>query len=90
MSYRSIHTFGSRGGTSGPPTPPRQTTYVEQFTSPDTTWTITHPLGTDTPLVALYDLNGYALGDADVYVPDNRTVIVSFAVPVAGRVVIQA
>lgn len=92
MSYRSIHSLpgpagppGAGGGGGG-----GTTTHVQTFAVPDTTWTVTHSLGTDTPMVALYDLNGSALGDADVYAPDTSTVVITFAVPVAGRAVIQA
>jgi hypothetical protein len=63
---------------------------VQHFAVPDTTWTVTHPLGTTTPLVQIYDQDGYAIGDADVYVPDNQTVIVSFDLPLAGRIALQA
>ncbi len=91
MSVRNVHTFPSAGGGGGGTAPPaRQTTFVQSFAVPDTTWTVTHPLGTTTPLVQIYDQDGYAIGDADVYVPDNQTVIVSFALPLAGRIAIQA
>lgn len=91
MNGRAVHSLPPRGGEGGSVTPPaRQTTYVQRFAVPDTTWTVTHPLGTDAPMVALYDLDGYSIGDADVYVPDNQTVIVNFAVPFGGRVVLQA
>lgn len=90
MSYRAVHSFPARGGSSGPaPVAPRPT-YVQQFTVPDTNWTVTHSLGTDTPMVALYDLSGRGIGDADVYAPDTSTVVITFAVPVAGKAVIQA
>lgn len=91
MSSRFIHSLPARGGGGGgPSTPARQTTYVQTFAVPDTTWTVTHPLGSATPMVALYDMSGHAIDDADVFAPDNSTVIVSFALPFAGKVVLQA
>lgn len=88
MNGRSIHILPARGGVSGPPTPAAITTFVQHFAVPDTTWTVSHPLGTDTPTVFLYSEDGRWLGDADVYVPDNSTVIVTWAVPVSGKAVI--
>lgn len=90
MNGRAVHSLPARGGGGGGSGPSRQTTYVQQFAVPDTTWTVTHPLGTSSPVVVVYDPDGYQIGDADVYVPDNQTVIVSFAVPFAGRVALQA
>lgn len=91
MTGRYVHSLPARGGGDGSTPPPApQRTYVQSFAVPDTTWTVTHPLGTTTPLVQIYDLNGYAIGDADVFVPDNQTVIVSFDLPLAGRIALQA
>lgn len=89
MSYRAVHSLpgpagppGAGGGAGG------STTYVQTFAVPDTTWTVTHPLDTITPSVEIFGMDGTVISesDADVRVPDNQTVIVSFAVPVAGRV----
>jgi hypothetical protein len=81
---RAVHTFPARV-VAGTPPPAAPTSYVQTFAVPDTTWTVTHPLGTTTPEVVCYSADGHWLGDADVYVPDANTVIVSWAVPVAGR-----
>lgn len=91
MNGRSIHSLPPSGGQGGGgSTPARQTTYVQTFAVPDTTWTVSHPLGSDTPMVALYTLDGHTIDDADVFAPDTSTVIISFAVPFAGKVVLQA
>lgn len=90
MNGRAIHSLPPSGGQSGPVTPARQTTYVQTFAVPDTTWTVTHPLGSATPMVALYTLDGHTIDDADVYAPDTSTVIISYAIPFAGTVVLQA
>lgn len=90
MSYRSIHSLPGpagppgAGGGGGGGTPP----YVQTFAVPDTTWTVTHPLATITPTVEIFGMDGTVISesDANVRVADNQTVIVSFDVPVAGRV----
>ncbi len=81
---RAIHSF-STGAGGGGSTPSAPTSYVQTFAVPDTTWTVTHPLGTDTPDVTCYSADGRWLGDADVFVPDNSTVVITWAVPVSGR-----
>jgi hypothetical protein len=85
-----IHSLPFRGsGGGGGSTPPPVTRYVQDFAVPDTTWTVHHSLGTTTPTVELYGEDGHSLGDPDdVYVPDSSTVIVTWAVPVAGKAVI--
>jgi hypothetical protein len=85
VTYRAVHSFpaGSGGGGSSPA--PTNSSYVQTFTVPDTTWTVTHPLATDTPDVTCYAADGTWLGDAGVYVPNNYTVVITWALPVAGR-----
>lgn len=91
MSVRNVHTFPGGSGSGGGPYPPApQKTYTQTVSTPATTWTITHPLGTRTPMVALWTLDGHTIDDADVFTPDNATVVISFAVPFAGTVVLQA
>lgn len=85
MSYRSIHSLPAAGGSSGGGGPSSLTSYVQTFAVPDTTWTVTHPLATTTPDVTCYSAAGQWLGDADVFVPNNYTVVITWAVPVAGR-----
>lgn len=85
MTYRSVHSFPSVGGGGGTPLPQPPTSFVQTFAVPNTTWTVNHPLGTSTPDVTCYSAAGQWLGDADVFVPDNHTVIITWAVPVAGR-----
>lgn len=86
MSYRSIHSLPAAGGSSGGGggTPPPNS-FVQTFAVPDTTWTVTHPLGTDTPDVTCYAADGTWLGDAEVHVPNDHTVVITWAVPIAGR-----
>lgn len=88
---RAIHSLPADGpGSAGGGSTPSTTSYVQHIAVPDTTWTVTHPLGTDTPIVFLYSEDGHWLGDADVYVPDNSTVIVTWAIPIAGKAVIRS
>lgn len=89
---RTIHTLpgglagaGGGGGSSGPAP---ITSFIQRFASPATTWTIAHYLGTATPLVEIYDLNGFATG-GDIHATDNNTVIVSFYLPFAGSVIVS-
>lgn len=73
-------------GPEGPQGPPGESgatgIYEQTFASPDTTWTITHPLGVK-PLVELFDQNGDLLW-GEIKVPDTTTVIASFYLPFAG------
>ncbi len=85
MSYRAVHSFPSGGGGGGGPSTPTNSSYVQTFAVPDTTWTVTHPLATTTPDVTCYSAAGQWLGDADVFVPNDYTVVITWAVPVAGR-----
>lgn len=91
MSYGPVHTLplgGGGGGGGGSSTPAAITTYVQRFATPQTTWSVTHPLGTATPVVFLYDLSGYEIG-GDVHAIDTSTVVINFAMPVSGNVVLK-
>lgn len=63
-------------------------TFDQHFASPSLQWVIVHDLGVK-PVVTIYDLDEQVVG-ATVETPDNSTVIVTFAVPMAGTARLKA
>lgn len=71
-------------GVPGPPAP----TFDQTFSSPLLTWYIVHGLDAY-PVVSTYDLYGFEIS-GDIQMPDRNTVVVSFAVPIAGTARLKA
>lgn len=77
-------------GPAGPvgPVGPFAPTFEQHFAVPLATWVIVHNMDTY-PVVTTIDLNGDEIV-GDVTTPDKNTVIVAFAVPVAGTARLKA
>jgi hypothetical protein len=77
---------GEKGevGAQGPPAP----IFEQHFAIPLLVWHITHDLDAF-PVVTIVDLDGQELG-ATVTTPDKSTVIVTFAIPMAGTARLKA
>ena len=89
-------------GAEGPPGPPGvqgdpgpqgiqgpfAPTFEMQFASPSLQWVINHNMDV-LPVVTLYDLSGVEIS-GDITLPDRNTVIVNFAVPIAGTAIVKA
>ncbi len=77
-------------GEPGPPGPPGPFApmFEQQFSSPQTVWTIVHNLDVF-PVASLYDLYGFAIS-GDIAMPDRNTVVVTFEVPIAGTARLKA
>ncbi len=73
---------GEQGETGPSPT------FEQHFADASMTWTIIHPLNAY-PVVTTVDLNGEEI-IGDVMIPDKSTVIVNFAMPVAGTARLKA
>lgn len=71
-------------GEQGPFAP----TFDQHFANPSLQWVIVHDLGVK-PVVTIYDLDEQVVG-ATVETPDNSTVIVTFAIPMAGTARLKA
>lgn len=77
-------------GPAGPqgPTGPFAPTFEQHFASASLIWVIAHNLNTY-PVVTTVDLNGDEIV-GDVLTPDRNTVIVTYAVPMAGTARLKA
>ena len=62
--------------------------FEQTFSSPLLIWNIVHGMGVF-PVVSTYDLYGFEIS-GDVQMPDINTVVVSFAVPIAGTARLKA
>lgn len=71
-------------GPQGPPAP----IFEQTFQSPSTIWYIFHSLNAY-PVVSTYDLYGFEIS-GDVQMPDRNSVVVTFAVPIAGTARLKA
>jgi len=71
-------------GPQGPPAP----IFEQTFSSPLLIWYITHSLNAY-PVVSTYDLYGFEIS-GDVQMPDRNSVVVTFAVPIAGTARLKA
>jgi hypothetical protein len=74
-------------GPQGPPGPPSPI-FEQTFSSPSTLWYIIHGLDAY-PVVTTFDLYGFEIS-GDVQMPDRNSVIVTFAVPIAGTARLKA
>lgn len=71
-------------GPQGPPAP----IFEQTFSAAQLVWPIQHDLDAF-PVVSLYDLYGFAIS-GDIAMPDRNTVVVTFAVPLAGTARLKA
>lgn len=71
-------------GPQGPPAP----IFEQTFSSPQLYWYIYHSLNAY-PVVSTYDLYGFEIS-GDVQMPDRNSVVVTFAVPIAGTARLKA
>lgn len=71
-------------GPQGPPAP----IFEQTFSSPSVIWYISHGLDAF-PVVTTYDLYGFEIS-GDVHMPDRNSVVVTFAVPIAGTARLKA
>ncbi len=76
---------GERGETGAPGPSPQ---FDQHFAIPSTAWVIVHNLDAY-PVVTTVDLNGEEIV-GDVATPDRNTVVVTFAVPMAGTARLKA
>lgn len=71
-------------GPQGPPAP----IFEQTFSAASLIWVVNHGLDAF-PVVSLYDLYGFAIS-GDIVMPDRNTVVVTFAVPLAGTARLKA
>lgn len=71
-------------GEQGPFAP----TFVQRFASAEMTWFIEHNLDLF-PVVSIHDPDGNEIS-GDIAMPDRNTVVVSFAIPIAGTAILKA
>jgi hypothetical protein len=77
---------GAKGDTG--PQGPFAPIFEQTFSASSLIWVIRHDLDVF-PVVSLYDLYGSAIS-GDVVMPDRNTVVVTFAVPLAGTARLKA
>lgn len=77
-------------GVQGPSGPqgPYAPQFMQTFSSAQLVWTIVHNMDAY-PVVNTFDLYGFEIS-GDVTMPDRNTVVVTFAVPIAGTARLKA